>query len=156
MYPDATIEAVLGFSKPATPNRLFWSFRYNSPSQPTATMIIYVDALTGVSVNDKPATPDEFALRPAYPNPIRRGQQVQWRFSGPAGVEARADIYNVLGQNVAQLLKGKLPVGESILRWDGRVADGSPAASGMYFLRLEFRLVNDTWRMMTQPVMLQK
>ncbi|GEM_PF-4880449 len=156
MHPNATIEAVLGFAKPATPNRLFWFFRYSSPSQPPASIIIYVDALTGVSVNDKPATPNEFALRPAYPNPIRRGQQAQWTFSAPAGVEARADIYNVLGQNVAPLLKGKLPAGESILRWDGRLANGSPAASGAYFLRLEFRLANDTWRVMTQPVMLQK
>ncbi|MDZ7361883.1 MAG: Ig-like domain-containing protein [candidate division KSB1 bacterium] len=156
MYPNAIIEAVLGFARPGTPNRLFWFFRYRSPSQPTASIVIYVDALTGVSVNNDAAPPNEFALRPAYPNPIHRGQQAQWPFSAPAGVEARVYICNVLGQNVAQLLEGKLPAGESILRWDGRLVNGSPAASGVYFLRLEFRLANDNWRVMTQPVMLQK
>jgi len=155
-HADAQTEAFLGFVNPAAPNRLLWGFRYSSFSQPSASLLVYVDALTGVSVNDKPTTPNEFALRPAYPNPIRRGQHVQWTFSAPVGVEARAYIYNVLGQNVAQLLTGKLPAGESALRWDGRLNNGGPAASGVYFLRLEFRLANDEWQMMTRPVLLQK
>jgi hypothetical protein len=145
----------MGYVNPAAPNRLLWGFRYTS-LQPPASLLIYVDALTGVSVNDKPAAPNEFVLQSAYPNPIRHGQNVQWSFSAPVVVEARASVYNVLGQRVVQLLNGKLPAGESLVRWDGRLASGLPAASGAYFLRFEYRLANGAWQMLTRPVLLWK
>ncbi len=146
----------MGYVNPSAPNRLLWAFRYTSFGPHSALLVIYVDALTGVRVNGNPATPSNFALRPAYPNPLRRGQNATWSFYAPTAVEARVYVYNLLGQQVAQILSGNLPAGESVLQWNGRFANGLPAASGAYFLRLEFRVANGAWQVMTQRVLLRK
>jgi hypothetical protein len=146
----------LGFVNPSAPNRLVWGFRYTSSGPQPATLIIYVDALTGVRVNSGSETPNNFALRPAYPNPLRSGQTAQWPFYAPTAIEARVQVYNVLGQQVAAILSGNLPAGESVLQWNGRFANGLPAASGAYFLRLEFRVASGEWQVMRQRVLLRK
>jgi len=43
-----------------------------------------------------------------------------------------------------------------VLSWDGRLANGLPAASGVYFMRFEYRIRNGEWQVMTQPVLLRK
>lgn len=156
MNPGAQAEAYLGYVNPAAPNRLVWAFRYTSFGPPPTTLVIYVDALTGVRVNDKPAAPSDFALRPAFPNPLRSGQDVRWSFYTPTAIEARVNVYSVLGQQVAQILNGDLPAGESTLQWNGRLVNGLPAASGAYFIRLEYRIANGEWQMMTQRLLLRK
>jgi hypothetical protein len=155
-YPDAQVDAFLGYINPSAPNRLVWGFRYSSFGPQPDMLVIYVDALTGVRVNDNPKTPSSFALRPTYPNPVRSGQNAKWSFYAPTAVEARVYVYNVLGQQVAQILNGNLPAGESVLQWDGRFANGLPAASGVYFLRFEYRMANGEWQMMTQRMLLRK
>jgi flagellar hook assembly protein FlgD len=87
---------------------------------------------------------------------VRSGQNAKWSFYAPTAVEARVYVYNVLGQQVAQILNGNLPAGESVLQWDGRFANGLPAASGVYFLRFEYRMANGEWQMMTQRMLLRK
>jgi hypothetical protein len=160
-HSDAQTEAWLGYVNPANPNRLFWNFRYHASAPPPDSLIIYVDALTGVNVRDESITPREFTLLPAYPNPFQYGQIVQWSLQAsntaiPSGVEVRANIYNMLGQQVAKILQGTLPAGASVLNWDGRLTNGLPAASGVYFLRFEYRAANGEWQVMTQPLLLQK
>jgi hypothetical protein len=150
------VEAFLGYVNPSEPNRLLWGFRYTATGPPPASLIIYVDALTGVRVSDDPRTPSDLALRSAYPNPLRRGQNVQWSLYAPTAVEARVHVYNVIGQQVAQILSGNLAAGESVLQWDGRLANGLPAASGAYFLRFEYRQANGEWQVMTRPMLLRK
>jgi hypothetical protein len=155
-HPNTEVQAFMGYVNPAAPNRLFWAFHYTSFGPQPALLMIYVDALTGVRVNDNPASPSNFVLRPGYPNPLRSGQNVNWSFYAPAAVEARVYVYNVLGQHVAQILSGNLPAGESVLHWDGRFANGLPAASGAYFLRLEFRVAGGGWQVITKPLLLRK
>jgi hypothetical protein len=125
-------------------------------NQNHAVLVIYVDTLTGVRVNDSPAAPSDFTLRPGYPNPFRQGQITQWLLRAPGAVEVRAYIYNVLGQQVTPILNGNLAASESILQWDGRFANGLPAASGAYFLRLEYRAGSGKRQVITQPVLLRK
>jgi FlgD Ig-like domain/Bacterial Ig-like domain len=155
-YPYAEVEAFMGYVNPAAPNRLVWSFHYISFVPQPDELIIYVDALIGVRVNDNSTIPNGFALLPPYPNPVRSGQNARWSFNAPTAVEARVEVYNVLGQQVAEILRGNLPAGESVLQWNGRLANGLPAASGAYFLRLEYRVANGKWQMMTQRVLLRK
>lgn len=77
-------------------------------------------------------------LLAAEPNPFRPGDGgLSLRFA--LGVPGRAvlDVYDVAGRRLRRLAAGELPAGEHLLRWDGRDARGRPAATGVYFVRLE-------------------
>lgn len=156
MNPGAQAEAYLGYVKPVAPNRLVWGFRYISIGPQPAELVIYVDAFTGVRVAEKAGAPENFVLREAYPNPLTNGQIAQWSLHAPVAIEARAEIYNLLGQHVATILRQNVPAGESIFAWDGRHANGLPAASGVYFLRIAYREANTEWQVMTQRLLLRK
>jgi flagellar hook assembly protein FlgD len=49
----------------------------------------------------------------------------------------RAVVYNTLGQRVSVLREGFVDAGRHLLIWDGYWADGRPAETGMYLLRIE-------------------
>jgi hypothetical protein len=45
----------------------------------------------------------------------------------------KLSVFDVTGRLVRRLEEGVVPAGEHAARWDGRAADGSVAASGIYF-----------------------
>ena len=46
-------------------------------------------------------------------------------------------VYNISGQPVRHVWTGPLPAGEHRLAWDGRDAQGQPAAAGVYLYQLQ-------------------
>ena len=46
-------------------------------------------------------------------------------------------VYNVRGQLVRTVFRGRLARGRHVLTWDGRDERGLRASSGAYFIRLE-------------------
>ncbi len=69
------------------------------------------------------------------PNPFRAGTQVTFTLARAGRV--RIDVHDVRGRRVRRLLHDALlPAGEHRLTWNGRDADGRPAAPGVYFLRV--------------------
>jgi hypothetical protein len=81
------------------------------------------------------ATPEAFALQPAFPNPSYGATTL--RFALPQAGPARLAVYDVLGRRVRLLEHRDYPAGVHHLRWDGHGAGGVPLASGLYFVRLE-------------------
>ncbi|MFW5972567.1 MAG: FlgD immunoglobulin-like domain containing protein, partial [Bacteroidota bacterium] len=79
--------------------------------------------------------PDGFALGQNYPNPFNPSTTIQYQL-GKAGA-AKVAVYDVLGRHVRTLVDGEMPAGQHVVTWDGRAADGSMVASGVYFYRLE-------------------
>lgn len=61
---------------------------------------------------------------------------------------ARLTVYDVLGRRVTTLVQGALPAGRHAVRWDGRAADGSPVAGGLYLYRLDAGAFTQTRTMM--------
>jgi len=45
-------------------------------------------------------------------------------------------IYDLSGRKVANVFQGSLEAGPHVITWDGRVADGSGSAAGIYFARI--------------------
>lgn len=75
-----------------------------------------------------------FALSPPFPNPMRDAARV--RFALPLPATVRLAVYDLRGRLVRTLLDREAPAGSIESSWDGRGADGTPVASGIYFLDL--------------------
>ncbi|HEX03636.1 MAG TPA: T9SS type A sorting domain-containing protein [Bacteroidetes bacterium] len=72
--------------------------------------------------------PQEFALEPVYPNPFNGTTMVSVLL--PANAKLKVAVYNVTGQQVAELANGQFNAGNHSLTFD---AFGM--ASGLYFVR---------------------
>lgn len=75
------------------------------------------------------------ALSAVSPNPFRGSARLD--FSLPARGYADVGVYDVTGRRVATLFRGESEAGVRSLVWDGRLADGRPAAAGVYHAALE-------------------
>jgi hypothetical protein len=80
-------------------------------------------------------TPTVFCLRPCRPNPTSGGVEIA--FDLPREAHARLTVIDVTGRVVVALVDRDMPAGFHSEYWDGADASGAPAASGVYFYRLE-------------------
>ncbi len=70
-----------------------------------------------------------------YPNPFNPVTTI--RYSLPAPEKVSLVVYNVLGEQVATLIReAKQAAGYHVVVWDGRNDAGMEVASGVYFLRM--------------------
>ncbi|MCU0640085.1 MAG: Ig-like domain-containing protein, partial [Candidatus Krumholzibacteria bacterium] len=76
-----------------------------------------------------------FALAANIPNPFNPSTTI--RFDVPFSARVRIAVYNVKGQIVATLVDEMIDRGSRRTEWDGRDSSGRPAASGIYFCRME-------------------
>ncbi len=89
---------------------------------------IRLDVITGVA--ELHGTPTAFALDQNYPNPFNPTTTI--RYALPTESKVTLNVFNILGQQVAQLVAATMSAGYYDARWD---AGG--AASGVYFVRIE-------------------
>jgi len=84
-------------------------------------------------------------VRGNYPNPFNPTTNV--RFDLLARQHVKVHIYDVRGRLVRTLLDEVCDPGGHEIEWDGRNRGGRPAASGIYFFRVEARGFADTKKM---------
>ncbi len=72
--------------------------------------------------------PDEYELGAAYPNPFNPSTTI--RVALPEASDLAVSVFNVMGQQVAELANGRYVAGEHTLTFDA-----SNLASGLYFVR---------------------
>ncbi len=90
------------------------------------------------------------ALLPNYPNPFNPETWIPFDLAQESAVTIA--IYDSAGQMVRRMELGQLPAGsyrakEKAAYWDGKDALGAPAASGVYFVRIEAGGFSETRRM---------
>jgi hypothetical protein len=73
--------------------------------------------------------PEEFALEQNYPNPFNPSTTI--RYSIPTRSRVRLAVFNLLGQQVAELANEEMSAGSFERVWNANVA------SGLYFYRIE-------------------
>ena len=73
--------------------------------------------------------PDQFSLKPAYPNPFNPVTTINYAIPHDAYVVIKA--YDVRGKQVAELINGMIEEGYHEVAWDA-----SKLSSGMYFVRM--------------------
>jgi len=71
----------------------------------------------------------------AVPNPSRNGTSIGFLVASSG--EVRVAIYNIGGQKVRQLFRGRLEKGASRINWDSRDDSGQEVASGVYLVKME-------------------
>jgi hypothetical protein len=74
-------------------------------------------------------------LLPNRPNPFRASTEIEYSIAREGAVELR--VFDVAGRLVRSLVEAPLaPAGSHSIGWDGRDREGTPAASGVYLVRL--------------------
>jgi len=81
------------------------------------------------------AVPDYFLLLPAYPNPFNASTRLEFAIPPGLTADARFELFNILGRNVATLWQGTAP-GKHTVVWSGTDSNRNAVGSGVYFLRL--------------------
>jgi hypothetical protein len=76
------------------------------------------------------------ALSLSRPSPNPTTGSLRFEYAAPGGVAIRLGVLDLEGREVALLAHGVRPAGRAWASWNGETARG-PAASGVYFLRLE-------------------
>ena len=79
--------------------------------------------------------PDVFALHQNYPNPFNPVTTI--RFVIPEESRVSIDIYNVMGQKVAEVVDAYYQPGFYSVNWGGTNTLGGALSSGMYFYRIQ-------------------
>jgi hypothetical protein len=148
--PDGSIEVVVQWGDPfdvfgdGSEYREVSGFQFGGMND-AGTMAIRLEFTDGTfgfytasrngptSVTADAARVEGFRLEPCAPNPFRGSTTV--RFALPAAAAVKVDVVDVAGRLVARLLEGRREAGAHAIVWDGRVATGGVAPSGVYFLR---------------------
>ena len=79
----------------------------------------------------------QFALHPAVPSPTRG--KTQLRFSLAVAGPVQLDVIDLAGRRVWSAAQPSLDAGEHSIVWPGLREGGSPAGTGIYFVRLASR-----------------
>jgi photosystem II stability/assembly factor-like uncharacterized protein len=94
---------------------------------------VYTTYVTTVPTNTDGDTeqPDGFEIAAAYPNPFFESTTIPYRL--PTTGMVSASVFDVRGRKIETLFHGTQQAGEHRLRWDG-----THAADGVYFMRIDF------------------
>jgi len=85
-------------------------------------------------------TPEEFALYQNYPNPFNPSTKI--KFALPIQTELQLNVYNMLGEKVAEVFSGTLESG-----FHEFVFDAANLSSGVYVYRIESDKFTDSKKM---------
>jgi hypothetical protein len=78
--------------------------------------------------------PAKFGIE-SHPNPFNPSTEIRYQL--PQAVDVRIVIYNVLGQQVKELVNRNQEPGSYTVKWDSENEQGVTMPSGMYFLRMK-------------------
>ena len=96
-----------------------------------AVLAVIDSVATGIT---EESLPNSFILFEPYPNPFNPTISVEYVL--PQTGNVKAEVYDLLGQRVKELENGTQSAGRHKISWQGDAANGQPAASGVYLLKL--------------------
>ncbi|MBN2089780.1 T9SS type A sorting domain-containing protein [candidate division KSB1 bacterium] len=82
-----------------------------------------------------PPSDYEIQVLPAYPNPFKAKIQFTYRLEKPLPVQIK--IYNLLGQEVVDLMNQQQPAGDHTIFWDGFGQDEKQVLRGIYLVQIK-------------------
>lgn len=100
----------------------------------TAPMKLSGEGKLVLKVEGGNALPESYSLGQNYPNPFN--PTTRFRVALPQTGHVEISVFNILGQKVSTLVNEVRDAGYHTITWNGTGYDGSPAASGIYFVRM--------------------
>ncbi len=94
-----------------------------------------VDIVTDVEDDDDIVLPESFQLNQNYPNPFNPETTIEFSLTRREYVSL--NIYNILGQQVRELVNESLGAGHFRISWDGTDDARNSVASGIYYYQLK-------------------
>jgi len=79
--------------------------------------------------------PDKFELSQNYPNPFNPATHFDVML--PRETNLEMIVYNVFAQNIKTLVNESRSAGYQMIEWNGTTESGTPASSGVYFVRMK-------------------
>ncbi|MBN1290852.1 MAG: T9SS type A sorting domain-containing protein [Candidatus Latescibacteria bacterium] len=101
----------------------------------TGNGAISYDDKPGNAVEETEICPKTLAITGNYPNPFNPSTTIE--FAVPKSGFVNLVIYNVLGQQVRNLLSKIIPAGTHTVVWNGKDDNGKPVSSGIYLSLLK-------------------
>ena len=95
--------------------------------------------------DNRPSLPVSYSLSQNFPNPFNASTEISYTLSRRSHVNI--SIYNVLGQNIRELIDAGIEAGEHAVIWDGNDYNGRPAPSGIYFYEIRSDDFRETRKM---------
>ena len=89
------------------------------------------------------AFPLTYDLSYNYPNPFNPTTRIKYDVPAPGG-QVSVSIYDITGRRVRALVSAHRGPGIHTAFWDGKDDRGSPAASGIYFVRMKANMFSKT------------
>jgi len=83
-----------------------------------------------ISIEDDEALPEGFVLKQNYPNPFNPETVIE--YSIPKSGDVSLIVYNILGQDIVQLIQESQKAGTYRIKWNA-----STRPSGLYFYRFQ-------------------
>lgn len=117
----------------------FWAclqIESNDPDEGVYIIPIHMIVSSTVGIEDEMvAVPAEFQLYQNMPNPFNPTTLI--RYALPTQSKVELVIYNMLGQKVKTLVRGRQEAKVHQIRWDGTNDNGVKVASGIYLYHLK-------------------
>lgn len=138
--PDATVNqikyALMESADDLGPEGPDFDYGYGIINIPAAIdYILNLTEITDDDIEDLTIMPAAPVIYGNYPNPFNTSTAIKFRMFDEADV--RLSVYNIIGQEVATLLNGRLSAGEHVVNWDGTADGNNEVSSGVYFYRLQ-------------------
>jgi hypothetical protein len=126
----------------------------NDPN--TDTLHVYVEGFAdqGVGIAGDQTLPQQFALSSNYPNPFNPTTTINYQL--PRAAEVELVIFNVLGQQVRELVNGQISPGYYQVTWNGRNDAGRAVSSGIYIYRFRATAAGETYFEQVRKMILMK
>jgi len=105
----------------------------------------FLAASPNAILEDEGIVPERYFLAQNYPNPFNPSTQIA--FGLQVGGHTTVTVYNLLGQQVSQLLDEYRAAGSHVVAWDGMDNNGQPVPSGIYFYRIRSEDFTQTRKM---------
>ena len=118
------------------------------------SMEVFLNIVTSVESGEITNVPERFQLDQNYPNPFNPSTQIKYQL--PIAAQVKLTIYNMLGRRVRTLIDEEKPAGLYNIQWDGLSDRGLPAASGLYFFRIEAKGIGGQSFVVTKKMLLLK
>ena len=97
-----------------------------------------------LSSSDSGILPSEFKMLPNYPNPFNPETSI--KFELPEDTHVSLVVMDLLGRNIKTLVDGKINGGYHQVKWDGMMAAGASAPSGVYLIQFSAKNYKKTYK----------